>query len=235
MGDGRTHSLLLVEDDERLANLIRRFFEDHGFAIATEGRGDTAIRRIREEQPDLVILDVQLPGASGFDVCREVRGDFAGLILMLTARDDDVDQIVGLELGADDYVTKPVEPRVLLARVRALLRRSASGRAHSEPLCVEFAGLRVSIEARDVVLDGASVELTTTEFDLLWLLASRAGEVLSREWLFNQLRGLEYDGLDRSIDICISRLRRKLGDTASPGHRIKTVRGRGYLFSPDAW
>lgn len=238
MSEEHKPTILLVEDDTRLAELIQVFFADHGFRIATEPRGDTAIQRIRAEQPDLLILDIMLPGATGFDVCRKVRTDFTGLILMLTARDDDIDQIVGLEMGADDYVTKPVEPRVLLARIRALLRRNTGASAipaQEEKRGCHFGGLRISASSRDVQLDDKTIDLTTAEFDLLWLLASHAGETLDRDWLFKQLRGLEYDGLDRSIDIGVSRLRKKLGDSNNPATRIKTVRRKGYLFVADAW
>jgi DNA-binding response OmpR family regulator len=163
-----------------------------------------------------------------------VRKPYAGLILMLTARDDDIDQIIGLELGADDYVKKPVEPRLLLARIRALLRRAdAPGVADCKRLV--FGGFNIDESARRVTLDDAPIELTTLEFDLLWALASAAGTVLTREVIFANLRGIEYDGLDRSIDLGISRLRAKLNDTANPPTKIKTVRGKGYLFVRDAW
>lgn len=186
-----------------------------------------------------MILNFVLTDTTGFDVCRQLRADICGLILMLTARDDDIDQIVGLELGADDYVTKPIEPRVLLARVRALLRRTKDSMerdpSHSGKNDLHFGALQVSMTSREVVLDDTPIELTTTEFDLLWLLASQAGEILDRNWLYQHLRGLEYDGLDPTIDIRVSRLRRKLGDNNIPAKRIKTVRGRGYLFVANAW
>ncbi|PVV18649.1 MAG: DNA-binding response regulator, partial [gamma proteobacterium symbiont of Ctena orbiculata] len=159
-----------------------------------------------------------------------------GPIVMFTARDEDVDEIVGLELGADDYLTKPVEPRVLLARLRSLLRRFR----HSEHNPQEddqrhFGTLLIDASARAVSIDEQEVELSTGEFDLLWLLATKAGKVVNRDSALKTLRGFGYDGLDRSVDIGISRLRRKLGDDANHPYRIKTVRGRGYLFVPDAW
>ncbi len=241
VGPTRDESLriLLVEDDARLANLVREYLEKHGFRVMVEHRGDQALARIQAECPDLLVLDLMLPGMDGFDICRAVRPDFPGPILMLTARDEDIDQVVGLELGADDYVTKPVQPRVLLARLRALVRRfglagAKVGESQTDAP-VTFGKLRIESQSRNVILDGSPVELSTGEFDLLVLLARHAGEVLSRDGILKALRGIGYDGLDRSVDIAVSRLRRKLGDDAAHPFRIKTVRGRGYLFVPDTW
>ncbi len=233
----RPTRILLVEDDVQLAALIGEYLREHELLVEVDHRGDSGAERILREAPDLVVLDVLLPGLNGMDVCRRVRAEYAGPILMLTARDDDIDEIIGLELGADDYVKKPVEPRVLLARIRALLRRTSQNSAThvSEPRTFSFGSFSIDQSARRVTLAGESVELTTGEFDLLWLLASAAGTVLSRDAILASLRGIDYDGLDRSIDIGISRLRAKLQDTATPPTRIKTVRGRGYLFVPDAW
>jgi two-component system OmpR family response regulator/two-component system response regulator RstA len=232
--------LLLVEDDPRLAALVREFLMQHDFDVTIEPRGDRAVAVILETRPALVILDLMLPGLNGLDVCRAVRPRYAGPILMLTARDDDLDQILGLEIGADDYLVKPAEPRVLLARVRALLRRHAAiaaepdtDAAAAQPLA--FGRLRIDRRARRVTLGDAPVPLSTGEFDLLWLLAARAGEPLTRKAILAELRNLTYDGTDRSIDIGISRLRRKLGDDTDPPARIKTLRGKGYQFVPDAW
>ncbi len=235
--------ILLVEDDERLASLISEYLGQHGFEIEVESRGDAAPEHILERQPALVILDLMLPGRDGLDVCRDVRPFYSGPILMLTARDDDVDQVVGLELGADDYVNKPVEPRVLLARIRALLRRRPAvdvveRRAEITPDMINelfFGALTISLARREVMLDDDLVDLTTNEFELLWLLASHAGTILSRDETLSSLRGIGYDGLDRSVDNCISKLRRKLGDSRTNPTRIKTVRSKGYLFVADAW
>lgn len=226
--------ILLIEDDVPLASLISEYLRGHDFHVDVEPRGDTGAQRVLRDRPDLVILDVMIPGLNGMDVCRQVRRQFAGLILMLTARDDDIDQILGLELGADDYVKKPVEPRVLLARIRALLRR-ADQPVVSDSNRLVFGAFSIDPAARRVTLGGTTIELTTLEFDLLWTLASAAGTVLTREVIFANLRGIEYDGLDRSIDLGISRLRAKLNDTATPPTKIKTVRGKGYLFVRDAW
>jgi two-component system OmpR family response regulator/two-component system response regulator RstA len=226
--------ILLIEDDAPLASLISEYLRGHDFQVEVELRGDSGARRILSDRPELVILDVSLPGLNGMDVCRQVREQYAGLLLMLTARDDDIDQIIGLELGADDYVKKPVEPRLLLARIRALLRR-ADQPAAPEAKRLLFGSFCIDQAARRVTLDSLPIELTTLEFDLLWVLASAAGTVLTREVIFANLRGIEYDGLDRSIDLGISRLRARLNDTSNPPTKIKTVRGKGYLFVRDAW
>lgn len=229
--------VLLIEDDVQLASLVSEYLREHEFQVNVDHRGDSGAERILRDAPDLVVLDVLLPGLNGMDVCRQVRAHYSGPILMLTARDDDVDEIIGLELGADDYVKKPVEPRLLLARIRALLRRTGHNSVTNaaEPRCFSFGSFSIDQTARRVTLSGESIELTTGEFDLLWLLASAAGTVLSRDMILASLRGIDYDGLDRSIDIGVSRLRAKLQDTTTPPARIKTVRGRGYLFVSDAW
>lgn len=230
--------ILLVEDDERLADLTAEYLTRNDLEVAIEGRGDRAEQRIVAEQPDLVILDVMLPGKDGFEVCRAVRPTYRGVILMLTARDEDFDQILGLEMGADDYIAKPVQPRVLLARIKALLRRvPASGEAAASGGAEEkvFGQFRISQATRTASLGGQTIDLTTAEFDLLWLLASHAGNVLSRDDLLQELRGIGFDGLDRSIDARISRLRKKLNDDPDNPTRIKTVRGKGYLFSKHDW
>lgn len=228
--------ILLVEDDERLAELTAEYLTKNDLEVSIEIRGDTAETRILAEQPDLVILDVMLPGKDGFEVCRAVRSQYRGVILMLTARDEDFDQILGLELGADDYIAKPVQPRVLLARIKALLRRMpVVGETNAETDSLVFGEFRISQATRTAALAGQSIDLTTAEFDLLWLLATHAGNVLSRDDLLQELRGIGFDGLDRSIDARISRLRKKLNDDPENPTRIKTVRGKGYLFSKHDW
>ncbi len=231
-----TIRILLVEDDERLAELTAEYLTKNDMQVTIEPRGDTAEARILAEQPDLVMLDVMLPGKDGFEVCRAVRPNYRGVILMLTARDEDFDQILGLEMGADDYIAKPVQPRVLLARIKALLRRlpTNDGPA-SESEKMVFGQFNISQSTRTAVLSGESIDLTTAEFDLLWLLATHAGNVLSRDDLLQELRGIGFDGLDRSIDARISRLRKKLNDDPENPTRIKTVRGKGYLFSKHDW
>ncbi|MBB3191464.1 winged helix-turn-helix domain-containing protein [Halomonas cerina] len=224
--------VLIIEDDERLAGLTRDYLEANGFRVTLESDGARGVERILSLQPDLVILDLMLPGEDGLSICRRVRADYPGPILMLTARTDDMDQVLGLEMGADDYVPKPVQPRVLLARMRALLRRAEPAEAGGETR-LTFRDLEIDSATREAWLDGERIDLTSAEFDLLWLLASHAGRVLTREEIFAQLRGIKYDGQDRSIDVRVSRIRPKIGDDPHQPHRIKTVRSKGYLFVRD--
>ncbi|MGW9063664.1 winged helix-turn-helix domain-containing protein [Achromobacter animicus] len=221
---------LLVEDDAKLARLIAQFLEQHGFNVVQAYRGDHAVDAFRRHEPAITILDLMLPGRDGLQVCRDLRAFSSAPILMLTAREDDVDQILGLESGADDYVIKPVEPRVLLARIRALMRRH--NQAEMQPELLVFGPLSIDRQTRAVVLAGAEVDLTTLEFEMLWALASQAGQVLTRDDLLNAVRGIEFNGLDRTVDVCISKLRRKLDDDPRDPARIKTIWGKGYLFSP---
>nr|WP_301301050.1 response regulator [Pseudomonas kilonensis] len=226
---------MIVEDDQRLAELTREYLESNGLRVAIEGDGAVAAARIIAEQPDLVVLDLMLPGEDGLSICRKVRGHYDGPILMLTARTDDTDQIQGLDLGADDYVCKPVRPRLLLARIQALLRRSEpEPSAAQKPRRLQFGPLVVDDALREAWLQGDGIELTSAEFDLLWLLVSNAGRILSREEIFTALRGIGYDGQDRSIDVRISRIRPKIGDDPDHPRLIKTIRSKGYLFVPEA-
>ncbi|SME99906.1 MULTISPECIES: response regulator transcription factor [unclassified Pseudomonas] len=224
--------ILIVEDDQRLAELTAEYLQANGFEVAVEGDGGRAVRRIVDSQPDLVILDLMLPGEDGLSICRRVRGQYAGPILMLTARSDELDQVQGLDLGADDYVCKPVRPRVLLARIQALLRRSEA--PESKRLDLAFGPLRIDNRLREARLGEQLIDLTGAEFDLLWLLASNAGRVLSREQIFTALRGVGYDGQDRSIDVRISKIRPKIGDDPIHPRLIKTLRSKGYLFVGEA-
>jgi two-component system OmpR family response regulator/two-component system response regulator RstA len=227
--------LLLVEDDERLAQLVSDALARAGWQVTHCARGDEGEALMRRDTFDVVLLDGHLPGKDGFEVLRDVRRDFAGRIVMLTARDDDIDQVLGLEGGADDYITKPVAPRVLLARLKALMRRPKPTPSHPGPQApgaMRFGALELNPAAREVRLDVQMLTLTTAEYELLRFLAERAGQVVSRDDIMQGLRGLEFDGLDRAIDARISRLRRKIGDDADTPVRIKTVRGQGYLFAP---
>lgn len=228
-----TGHILIVEDDERLANLTREYLENNGLQVSIEGDGARAVERILSERPDLVVLDLMLPGEDGVSICRRVRNQFHNPILMLTARTDDLDEVLGLEMGADDYVAKPVRPRVLLARIRALLRRSnpaVEPEQNDNGARLRFGPLVIDNAMREAWLETSSIELTSAEFDLLWLLCSNAGRVLSREEIFARLRGIEYDGQDRSIDVRVSRIRPKIGDDPMHPRLIKTVRSKGYLF-----
>lgn len=226
MHDDAPARLLLVEDDARLAALVAESLRRKGWQVDVVGRGDLAIERIRTAPPDLVILDVNLPGGDGFDVCRAVRGGFPGAILMLTARDDDIDQVVGLELGADDYVAKPFSMKVLIARVRAALRRrQAPPAGRDAPVCIQ--DLQIHPGRHEVLVKGKPVEMTVSELRILHYLASRPGWVMTREQIVDAVRGEDYAVTDRSVDVQIVGIRRKLGPRADC---IETVRGVGYRF-----
>ncbi len=226
--------ILLVEDDARLSALIQTYLEQNDFTVSVLNRGDIALSKIPELSPDLIVLDIMLPGLDGMALCRLLRPQYHGPILFLTAKDSDFDQVLGLEIGADDYVIKPVEPRVLLARINNLLRR-VNQQLHQDEAQLAFGALQIKRDSRTVYLGEQRIELTTHEFDLLWLLASHAGHTKSREFIHQQMIGREYDGLDRTVDVRVSRLRKKLQDPADAPYRIKTIWGKGYLFVPDAW
>ncbi|HEV2610227.1 MAG TPA: response regulator transcription factor [Noviherbaspirillum sp.] len=224
------YRLMLVEDDNKLASLVAEYLAGYEFSVDIVSRGDAALARFRDTQPDVVVLDLMLPGLDGMLVCRQIREISNVPILILTAREDVFDEVSGLEQGADDYINKPVQPRVLLARLRALLRRGQDKPATGD---LSFGAFRVSKEDRIVFWRGQPVTLNSSEYKLLLVLAESAGQVLSRNDILKKMRGIEFDGLDRSIDNCVSRLRRKFDDP--DGEKIKTVWGEGYLFSPSAW
>ena len=229
----RRSRVLLVEDSARLAVSIRDYLERHGFEVFIEGDGLVVPERFERLRPDLVILDLMLPGKDGLAICRELRGRDAVPILILTAKGESIDQVVGLEMGADDYVVKPVEPRVLLARVEALLRRARPVATEAREARLVAGRLAIDGARRSATIDSRPVELTTGDFDILWLLASRQGSVVTRDEILRVVRGIDYDGLDRSIDARICRLRRKLQEAGGAEAMIKTVRLRGYLFAGD--
>ncbi len=224
---------MIVEDDARLSELLVTLLTQSGYVCRAISNGGEAVSRIVEEQPDLVLLDVNLPERDGFAVCREVRPGFAGRILILTARGEEVDEVVGLDAGADDYLAKPVRPHRLLARVRALLRRPAINTPNdaAEVAPVHTGTLVVDPLARLVTLDGIPLKLTSAEFDLTWILAANVGRAVSRDTLHQELKGTSWDGVDRTVDIGISRLRRILGDDPKNPRWIKTIRGSGYLLA----
>jgi DNA-binding response OmpR family regulator len=223
-------SALLVEDDARLGSMVAEYLGRHEIDVTVVGDGERGLAALRRGRFDVVLLDVMLPGIDGLEVCRRLRAapEWAGLpILMLTARGEDVDKIVGLELGADDYLAKPFNPRELLARVRAVLRRGAA----EAPRARFVAGsLVVDFDAREVTVDGRRVVLTHYEFELLATLARAAGRVLSREQLMDALKGQDYETFDRSIDVHVSKLRAKIEKDARAPRYIKTVRGAGYAL-----
>jgi len=233
--------IFLVEDDAKLTALIKEYLERHHFAVAVENDGNRAVDRILEEKPALVILDILLPGKDGRTICRELRGRYAGPIVMLTALDEEVDQVVGLEIGADDYITKPVRPRLLLSRIHAILRFAA--RSSRDPITqdkpshdankterIVLGDLEIHFPSRTVLLYGKTIDLTTTQFDLLSFMGRHAGEIISRDRLYQHLRGIDYDGFNRSIDLTIGRLREKIGDNGKHPRVIKSIRGEGYLM-----
>ncbi len=224
--------VMLVEDDAKLAALVSDYLVRYEFSVDIVGRGDLALARLSATLPDIVILDLMLPGLDGMLVCSQIRQISNVPILILTAREDAFDEVSGLEQGADDYVNKPVQPRVLLARLRALLRR-AQDKPAVETDNLQFGALQISKSNRTIIWREQAVALNSVEFKLFLILAETAGQVLSRNDILVKMRGIEFDGLDRSIDNCISRLRRKFDDTEA--ERIKTVWGEGYLFSPSAW
>jgi DNA-binding response OmpR family regulator len=227
-----TQHIMVVEDDESLARWIADYLATHNFLVTVATRGDVALEMIRNDLPDAVILDLNLPVMDGLEVCRQARLFFDNPILMLTARDTDNDEVAGLDTGADDYLAKPVKPSILLARLRALLRRSQ--KSNLEPI-ICIGGLRIDPHSRTVMLFDDVIALSSHEYDVLQVLASNVGKSMSRESLIELIRGIEYDGFDRSVDICISRLRRKLKDDAHVPRRIKTLRGVGYMLTADAW
>ncbi len=225
--------ILVVDDDQKLADLTTHYLTQQGFDCSSVLDGETALSYLQQSNPDLVILDLMLPDMDGISVCQKLRQFSQVPVLMLTARNNDFDMVHGLDSGCDDYVAKPVEPRVLLSRVKALLRRSQTLPESSDQIC--FGALQIDHSARAVSLEGEPIDLTSHEYDLLHFLAKNAGEVVSRENLFQQLVGREYDGIDRSIDIRVSVLRKKLKDNANQPFRIKTIWGQGYLFVANAW
>ena len=226
--------ILLVEDSARLAASIRDYLERHAYEVVIEGDGLGVAARFERLRPDLVILDLMLPGKDGLAICRELRRHHRVPILILTAKGENIDQVLGLEMGADDYVVKPVEPRVLLARIEAILRRARETAAYPREDKLEVGRVTIDPARRSALIAGRAVDLTTGDFDILWLLASRSGSVVTRDEILRVVRGIDYDGLDRSIDARICRLRRKLVDAGGTDAMIKTVRLRGYLFAGEA-
>jgi len=220
--------ILIIDDDEKLNRLLSDYLNDFGFRTLTAVHPVAGLEKLKEEPPKLVILDVMMPDMNGFEVCKAIRQTSDVPIIMLTARGDVIDRVSGLELGADDYIGKPFEPRELVARVQAILRRSDSAGPSAGKLA--FDGLEIDTESRSVKVDGKAVELTSMEYELLLILARRHGKKLSRDDILGELRGIDAAILTRSVDIMVSRLRQKLGDSVKPPRFIQTVWGRGYSF-----
>lgn len=225
-------TILLVEDNQKLANFLKNNLVQEGYRVEVESRGDKAAYRIVKEMPDLVVLDIMLPEMDGKQICHTVRNEYRGKILMLTALNDIESEVISLNLGADDYLTKPVAESVFIAHIAALFRRPNL----SEPLDqITLGELHIDLIKKIVILGEKEIELKPTDFELLLLLAKNADYILNRDNIMYALRGREYDGIDRSIDLRISHLRKKLGDNAQKSFRIKSVHGKGYMLISTAW
>ncbi|BDH46086.1 DNA-binding response regulator [Salmonella enterica subsp. enterica serovar Choleraesuis] len=235
------NKIVFVEDDPEVGALIAAYLGKHDIDVVIETRGDRAEQVIAEQQPDLVLLDIMLPGKDGMSLCRDLRPGWQGPIVLLTSLDSDMNHILALEMGANDYILKTTPPAVLLARLRLHLRQHAQNQTGSEPRSLKprqtlnFGTLCIDALNRQVTLGGEIVPLSTSDFDLLWELATHAGQIMDRDALLLTLRGVSYDGMDRSVDVAVSRLRKKLHDSATEPYRIKTIRNKGYLFAPHAW
>ncbi len=219
--------ILVIDDDERLNTLLKTFFQGFGFETITATHPEEGLKLLRLNEPDLVILDIMLPGMNGFEVCKLIRKSSDVPIIMLTAKGDLMDKVVGLELGADDYIAKPFEPREIVARIQSVLRRS---KPTAKNQVIKFLHICIDLAKRSLEIEGRAVALTTTEFTALKLLAENPHTVLSRDQILDELRGFECEAFNRSVDITMSRLRQKLNDDPHNPRFIKTVWGTGYMF-----
>ena len=228
--------ILLVEDDLSLADWVNNYLVEQGFEVIMCHRGDHVVKLVKQHDPSLILLDIMLPGMDGISVCRELRNFYQKPILLLTAKGEEVDEVIGLEVGASDYIIKPVRPRALLARIKSALRNESTQTQEPEKIVeINVGCLYIDLKARNVMLDGKKVIISNAEFSLLSFLASHAGEVVDRDSVFKATKGREYDGLDRSVDVLISALRKKFGDDPQNPQKIKTIWGQGYLLVDDAW
>jgi len=223
--------ILLIDDDVELCSMLTEYLGKYGFRVTAVHRGDTGLKAALENPFALVLLDVMLPGLDGFEVLRRIRASSAVSVLLLTARGEDVDRIVGLEIGADDYLSKPFNPRELLARVRAILRRSAGTQVVQEQTLLRTEGLELNLAARTVLQNGKKIELTDVEFALLEALMRSPGKVVSREDISENVLGRKFHPFDRALDMHVSRLRRKLGENSEADEQVKTIRGVGYQLA----
>lgn len=230
----KKHNIMIVEDDVELAKLTAQFLQQYEFNCHIYHSAAGIVEQVQQQQPDLVLLDIMLPDGDGLDICRQIKSLFSGKIIMLTACKDPIDQVLGLETGADDYIPKPVLPRLLLAKCRAILRREyASSGADSKTTNVnanQFGDITIDTCRREVLKQGRLLDFSNPEYELLLLLIERRGEIVSRDDISMHLRGVEYDGLSRQIDMQISAIRNKLGATNNHNELIKTVRSKGYIF-----
>ncbi|MDB5103525.1 MAG: two component transcriptional regulator, winged helix family [Fibrobacteres bacterium] len=229
-GGSAVKTVLILDDDRKLGKLLTDYLAKFGFKGVPVFHPDEAIRFLRREVPDVVILDVMLPGKDGFEMCREIRRDYTVPIIMLTARGEVADRVLGLELGADDYLPKPFEPRELVARIQSVLRRGSGSVA---PDKLRHGGLELDFRRREANLGGKSVDLTAMEFEVLALFARSPGKVMDRDYILDRTKGMEWEPYNRSIDVLISRLRQKLGDDPRKPAFLKTVRGAGYMYIGD--
>ncbi len=220
-------TVLIIDDDKKLNNLLKDYLSKYDFKIITVTRPDDAFKALKRELPDIIILDIMLPDMDGFQVCKKIRSEFPIPIIMLTARGEVTDRIVGLELGADDYMPKPFEPRELVARIQSILRRSSEN-LKSDVL--KFGNLIVNFKKCEVLLDGKNIDLTTMEFEILSFFVTNSGKVLNRDQILDKVRGIEWESYNRSVDVLISRLRQKLNDDPKNPSLIKTIWGTGYKF-----
>ncbi|CAG0991719.1 MAG: response regulator transcription factor [Rhizobiaceae bacterium] len=221
--------VLIVDDDTRLSAMLADYFSGNGYTVRTAATATAGLNAIDRDRPDAVILDVMLPDLDGFETCRRIRTSSSVPVLMLTAKGEETDRIVGLEIGADDYLPKPFNPRELLARLRAVLRRGRPGQ--DAPRTMRFGTLEIDPGSRSVRIDGRDCTMTSHQFDLLVALAENAGRILSRDQLMDLLKGEELEAFDRSIDVHISRIRAAIEPDPKHPRRIITVRGAGYVFA----
>ena len=221
-------NILIIDDDTQLTELIIEFLSSYKYNVVAKHTPEKGLEHLEKKGVDVIILDIMLPGMDGFQVLRKIRENSAIPVIMLTARGEVTDRIVGLELGADDYLSKPFEPRELLARIQSILRRTHSSAAIVEN--VYFKGLSIDKNKQEVLLDDKPISLSTTEYEALLLFVEHAGETLDREFLVENLRGISWQSYDRSVDVLVSRLRGKLGETPNKTKFIKTIHGLGYKF-----
>ncbi|UOB72692.1 MULTISPECIES: response regulator transcription factor [unclassified Pseudoalteromonas] len=229
-------TILLVEDDASLAQWVAEYLTEQGYTTHVCHRGDEVVSQVKTLNPNIVLLDIMLPGQDGISVCRELRSFYNAPIIMLTARDEEMDEVIGLEVGASDYIMKPVRPRALLARIKAALRQSNEpNKLEKVESTISVGSLNINTESRNVKFNGQDINISSAEYLLLHYLASNAGQVVSRDAVFKATKGREYDGLDRSVDVLISALRKKFSDDPQNPEKIKTIWGRGYLLVSTAW
>jgi DNA-binding response OmpR family regulator len=222
-----SQNVLIIDDDQKLNNLLKTYFAKHGFTVRSATHPDTGLKQLQQQVPDVIILDVMLPGQNGFEVCKKIRHKYSVPIIMLTARGEVTDRVLGLELGADDYLPKPFEPRELVARIQSILRRS------KQPQQTEFLKtkrLSLDLLKHEAKMGKKQLDLSTMEFEILKLLLQNPGRVFTRDQLLDHVRGIEWEAFNRSIDVLISRLRQKLSDDPKKPKFIKTVRGTGYVL-----